>query len=160
MQVVTILYKFVYCAILATILAVLVSGMPFSFGVTRLQALLLWTYVVVLLLTGFTAVAFRSLSRTAVWGLVILFCAFFSWHSWFGPGGFFVQTEVHTFDPVGVVAESRHFKEQAALPYMVIMVWFLSMPIFRQMVGRASRNQPKREVSEDESGHADPPKPK
>ena len=158
MQSLTILYKFVYCAILATILAVLVRGMPFSFGVTRLQALLLWTYVVVLLLTGFAAVAFRSLSRTAVWGMVILFCAFFSWHGWLGPGGFFVQTEVHTFDPIGMAAESRHFKEQAAIPYTVIMIWFLTLPIFRQIVGRVSRNQLRHEVSENESGHADPPK--
>ena len=158
MQVVTILYRFVYCAILAAILAVLISGMPFSFGVTRLQALLLWTYVVVLIVAGFAAVAFRSLPRTAVWGIVITFCVFFSWHAWLGPGGFFVQTEVHTFDPIGAVAESRHFKEQGAFAYAVLMVWFLTLPIFRQMVGRVNRNGPRRKVIEHEPGHTDPQK--
>jgi len=79
-----------------------------------------------------------------------------SWHSWFGPGGFFVQTEVHTFDPVGVVAESRHFKEQRITIHGDNGLVPLNAD-FSQMVGRASRNQPKREGRRIESGHADPP---
>jgi hypothetical protein len=139
MRIVSILYKFVYCVSLAAILAVLLKGVPFESVATKPKALLLWVYVVVLLLTGVVAALSQRLSRTVVWGVVAALCALFTWQGWFGPGGFFVQTEGHTFDPVAAAAESAHFNRQAALSYAVMLVWFLTLPIIRQISGRIRR---------------------
>ena len=140
MRTVSILYKFVYCVSLAAILAVLFEGVPFESVTTKPKALLLWVYVVVLLLTVVVAAVFQRLSRTAVWGVVTAFCVFFTWQGWFGPGGFFVQTEGHTFDPIAAAAERAHFNKQAALSYAVMLIWFLSLPIIRQSRGRIGRD--------------------
>jgi hypothetical protein len=140
MRVVSIIYKFVYCVSLAVILAVLLKGVPFESVTTKPKALLLWIYVIVLLLTGVVAAVSQRLSRTVVWGIVAAFCTLFTWQGWFGPGGPFVQTEGHTFDPIGAAAESAHFNRQAALSYAVMLVWFLTLPIIRQVSGRTRRD--------------------
>jgi hypothetical protein len=146
MRIVSVLYKFVYCATLAAILAVLLKGVPFESVTTEPKALLLWVYVVVLILTGVVAVVFQRFSRTIVWGVVTSFCVLFTWQGWFGPGGFFVQTEGHTFDPVAAAVESAHFNRQAAFTYAVMMVWFLSLPIIRQLAGKIVRSGSRRGV--------------
>jgi hypothetical protein len=147
MRIVSILYKFVYCVSLAAILAVLLKGVPFESVTTKPKALLLWVYVIVLLLTGVVAAVSQRLSRTVVWGVVAALCVLFTWQGWFGPGGFFVQTEGHTFDPVAAAAESAHFNRQAALSYAVMLVWFLTLPILRHVSGRIRRSDPGRGIA-------------
>ncbi|HUZ96502.1 MAG TPA: hypothetical protein VMU57_16490 [Edaphobacter sp.] len=150
MQITSALYKFAYCVTLVIILAILLQGVPFGSVTTTPKALLLWAYVAVVILTGVVAVVFRRLSRSFVWGVVGIFCAFFTWQNWFGPGGFFIQTETHSFDPTAAAAESARFNRQAAISYVVIMIWFLSLPLLRQFSRRTGAKN---------LGAAVPPKP-
>jgi hypothetical protein len=142
----SIVYRFVYCVILALILAILLQGVPFDSFKPNPKPLLLWAYVIVVVLTGVVAVMFRRLSRAFVWSELAIFCALFTWHSWFGPGGFLIQTEVHSFDPIAVMAERARFNHYAAISYAVMMVWFLSLPIIRQLAGKIVRDDSSRRV--------------
>jgi hypothetical protein len=133
-------YKSLYCGILALMMIIALEGVPFGNAPSILSALLMWIYVAGIVVTGVTAIALQRCSKRRVWGIVIFFCAIFSWQGWWGPGGLFVQTEAHSFD--SVAAERARFYHQSIALYVLMIAWFLTLPIIHHFVHRNARGLP------------------
>lgn len=126
------IYRVVYCATLAIILAILFEGLPFLYARSVPKALLLWAYVFVVIAAGVITVLAERTSKHLTWAVVVAFCALFTWHGWCGPNGFFIQTEFHSVDGLAAAAEKARFTERAIILYVIMLAWFISLPVICQ----------------------------
>lgn len=133
-------YKALYCGILALMLIIALEGVPFGNAPWPASALLMWVYVIGIVVTGIATILLQRCSTRSIWGIVILFCGVFSWQGWWGPGGLFVQTEAHSFD--SVAAERARFYHQSIALYVLMIAWFLTLPIIHHFVRRNARGLP------------------
>lgn len=77
-----------------------------------------------LLLSNLGSLLGRRWFPSSVWVVMIAWSAFLSWFSWFSDGSPFIQHEVHSFDPIQLAAESRHFRTVAVFNFSILLLWF------------------------------------
>jgi hypothetical protein len=134
-------YRIVYGIVVAVFLGNVLKASYFSSVPHYIVALMIATAG---LLCGLIVllIAFSQVRPTVSWSVVLVWEAFFIWYGWFSPSSPFALHELHTMDPPMAAREaSAHFVVAIAV-FVVLFVWFLSLPIVQSAYSRRKGLRP------------------
>lgn len=133
MKLLLVIYRGVYCGVALLILVALLKGV-FSGGPSKISEIILsWLLVGAVAFAVVAAFFFSRIAVSLMWLLILILCGLVAWYGWYGPAAPLLQHELHSFDPAKAAEESRRFQLHSSVSYVILVMWFLSLPIVRSI---------------------------
>ena len=133
------LYRIAYGLVVALFLANVLTANYFPSASGRLLALLIALPVSLCSLLALV-IGFAKIRPPVFWSLVLIWLALFVWYGWFSPAAPFVLHESHSLDPASAENERQAHNLLAGGLFIVLSLWFLSLPITRSLYGRQEKS--------------------
>lgn len=133
------LYRIAYGLVVALFLGNVLTANYFPSASGSLLALLIALPVSLCSLLGLV-IGFSKIRPPMFWSLVLIWLALFVWYGWFSPAAPFALHESHSLDPASAVRERQTHNLVAGALFIVLSLWFLSLPVTRSLYGRHQRS--------------------
>jgi len=128
-------YRIAYGLVVALFLANMLTANHFPSASGRLLALLIALPVSLCSLLALV-IGFSKIRPPVFWSLVLIWLVLFVWYGWFSPPSPFVLHESHTLDSATAAQERQTHNLVAGGLFIVLSLWFLSLPITRSWYER------------------------